>query len=747
MNGAVVTRLAGLGALLALGMGALVLSSCGGGSASDRGTNKTFLSVAASDADGDALQYQWRVTAGSIDNRNAPETVWTLPDGPGLHFAYVIVSDGKGGYAERQYVVSSDNLGPSAPVPAPVNRQSANLSDAEFDGGTVRLAFRADDTTRFAPSNELRWVYRPDVQVRLSKAGVAAFDGTTDLGGELVTPKLPSGTYQVSCNTVPGVAPAAWPKCGDDVVIATDAIVSRDARIATLAASRNLRLYGHVGLSDGGVCGARDEFFGLESTATVQLLQAVGAALGAQLRVNRFGDYALDAAVVVDAPLKLSVRCEGYETTLDVAPPAGGFVATSPVEVSHVVPNARPRIVKVVANGPEGSVRGQEFEQPEPSFSTTGLPGAEHFLTYKGRDTRLSACLYYRSFGAVADCDAQGNFVDPISMEDWRRQHKFKPYDSGNTVVHADYINRMDLNLVRRMEATEAVPGQDISFVVCNAPGPEGRDQHEINDVIEIGLADEKRVACVAMEWSVTPGTNNDQPFTKFLTFGPDGRLIPSINLDGRGEKYMPGACVACHGGTRYGGRFPEHGRPSANMAARFLPFDTGNFLFADRDSLGELAQGEAFYNLNQLVRATEPQTVPPTATTALIDGWYASSTTVLDKSYVPPAWREANGAPTGAERFYHEVVATSCRTCHTAFPNFNWDGGNPGQPRLLNFSGSARICGGSAQLAVNAVMPNALISRDRMQERLSAEPDLAALMRGFLGCDTPNPDPVYPQR
>ena len=747
MKRAVTTRFAGIGCALALGVAGMALTSCGGGGATDRASSKTHLSVAAADADGDALQYQWRVTAGSVDNRNARETVWTLPDGPGVHFAYVIVSDGKGGYAGQQYAVSSDALDNGAPVPAPVNRQSSNLSDDEFDGGTVRLAFRADDTTRFAPSAALRWVYRPDVQVRLVKAGVAAFDGTTDLAGELVTPKLSSGSYQVLCNTVPGVAPAAWPACGDALSIGTDAIVARDARITTLAASRNLRLYGHVALSDGGVCGMRDEFFGIESSATVQLLQADGTALASPVRVNRFGDYALDAAVAVDAPLKLRVRCEGYDATLDVAPPAGGFVAASPLEVSHVVPNARPSIVKVVANGPEGNVRGEPVVQPEPSFSTTGLPSAEHFLTYKGRDTRLSACTYYRSFGAVADCDAQGNFVDPISMEDWKRQHKFKPYDEGNAVVHADYINRMDLNLLRRMDATESVPGRDVAFIVCNTPGPEGRTQTEVDDVVEAGVAGDRRVACVAMEWSVTPGTNNDEPFTKFLTFGPDGRLIPSINLDGRGEKYMPGACVACHGGTRYGGRFPEHGRPSANMASRFLPFDTGNFLFSDRDGLTELAQGEAFYQLNRLVLATEPQTTPPTATTALVDGWYANSTTVLDKAYVPPAWRESNGAPAGAERFYREVVGTSCRTCHTAFPGFDWDGGTLGQPRLLGFSGSARICGGSPQLAVNAAMPNALISRDRMQERLAAEPDLAALMRGFLGCDTPSPDPVYPQR
>jgi hypothetical protein len=69
---------------------AMLLTSCGGGSTGTdaaSGANKTYLRVQADDADGDALQYQWRVTSGRVENRNANETVWTLPDGPGLRCA------------------------------------------------------------------------------------------------------------------------------------------------------------------------------------------------------------------------------------------------------------------------------------------------------------------------------------------------------------------------------------------------------------------------------------------------------------------------------------------------------------------------------------------------------------------------------------------------------------------------------------------------------------------------------------
>ncbi|MBC7730167.1 MAG: hypothetical protein H7242_21680, partial [Microbacteriaceae bacterium] len=516
-----------------------------------------------------------------------------------------------------------------------------------------------------------------------------------------------------------------------------------------LSAARNLRLYGHVGLADGGACGTANEFLGVQTAATVRLTQADGTALGPSVRVNRFGDYAIDAAVPVKASLKLQVQCESYATTLDVPTPkaAAGYASSAPVELSYQLPNSRPRVVKMVANGPEGSVRGQMVALELPDAQSKGLPRPDHFLTYKGKDTPLSACMYYRALGAAGGCDAQGNMLAPISFEDWKRQNKFKPYADGNTEVSANYINKMDLNLVRRMTATSTGPNS-IAFYVCNHPGPEGSTQTEVDQVLSIGLADEKRVACVAMEWTSSPGANGGQPFTKFLTFAPDGALLPSINLDGRGEKYMPGACIACHGGSQYNGRFPDKGNPSAYLGANFLPLDTGNYYFGSSPALTEPAQVEALYALNQLVRATEKTSAaaPDTATTRLIDGWYAHGK-VLDKSYVPPSWRvdETQVATAGASRFYREIIGSSCRTCHTALgTTFDWDALGP---VLMRGRAETHVCGGTADLALNATMPNALVSRNKVAEHIQADPALAALMRTFLGCDAPRPDPAYPKR
>jgi hypothetical protein len=421
--------------------------------------------------------------------------------------------------------------------------------------------------------------------------------------------------------------------------------------------------------------------------------------------------------------------------------------------LSASLPNSRPRIDRMVANGPDGNVRGRMVVAEANAASNT-LPGPDHFLAFKGKDTRLGACLYYKSFGATKECDAQGRMVEPLTLDDWKRKHQLQPYGAGNSEHKATYINKMDLNLVRRMSATQASP-DNIAFYVCNSPGPEGGTQREIDEVIGTALAGEREVACVAMEWSRTQGINDNKPFTKFLTFGPDGSLLLSVNLDGRGEKFMPGTCVACHGGTNYSGKFPD--KPDSNaspfIGSAFLTFDTGNYSFATGNGLRKADQQAAIKELNKLVKATEPADSP---ISRLVDGWYARDPQSLDENYVPEEWRkfERGESPRyttrrpDATRLYKEVVGSSCRTCHAAFKGFDWDS----DPSAIvvpagSTERNAHVCGGSPDLIVNASMPNALISRDRALQRVQSDPSLAALMQEFFGCTTRLPDPAYDRR
>lgn len=79
------------------------------------------VSVTATDSGGHPLAYHWRATDGMIEDANANSTSWTPADGPGLHFAYVLVSNGAGGYTERRIAVNTDSIGTPLSNPSPVS--------------------------------------------------------------------------------------------------------------------------------------------------------------------------------------------------------------------------------------------------------------------------------------------------------------------------------------------------------------------------------------------------------------------------------------------------------------------------------------------------------------------------------------------------------------------------------------------------------------------------------------------------
>ena len=78
------------------------------------------VTAIATDPNGSPLTYRWRSSDGQISNVNSATATWRLPDGPGLHFAYVLVSNGKGGYTEQRVAVNTDRIGnPLGPNPSP----------------------------------------------------------------------------------------------------------------------------------------------------------------------------------------------------------------------------------------------------------------------------------------------------------------------------------------------------------------------------------------------------------------------------------------------------------------------------------------------------------------------------------------------------------------------------------------------------------------------------------------------------
>ena len=245
----------------------------------------------------------------------------------------------------------------------------------------------------------------------------------------------------------------------------------------------------------------------------------------------------------------ISVQCEGASPVSVVA-----ATGATPGQLGRItIPASGAPIVSALKATFNGTVVAQ-LAAPGAASPGDKFPQADKYLAFLGLDSRVSACQYYKAIGAVASCDTAGNFTGAISFEDWRRMVQIDEFATqGRPLTYsATFINKVDLNLLRNHHSISYGPGH-VAGYVCNHIGPSVLDplQAEIDSVVNTaaGSNNQKLVACVAMDTTSWPGVNGGQSFTRFLIFGPGGQLLPSVNLDGRREKFVPGTCVICHGG------------------------------------------------------------------------------------------------------------------------------------------------------------------------------------------------------
>lgn len=688
------------------------------------------VAVSAADPDGDQLHYQWRAIEGQVQNVDAPSTQWTLPPGKGLQFLYVLVSDRKGGYRESRVAVLSgtDRV---VSLTAPFAPTAGSTTRATLYGATVCSAFDAAN----CPSPN-RSLYMPNISVRLSgSGGNPTLSATTDFKGEFFFQNIPPGSYnlQYSLDGVTFVASSTVS------INANSNALRREVHIGS-ALSGMTEVAGHVHLHDPAagdvrdapLCGTSNHFFGGgDITATAELLDAVNAHLAGPVPVNAFGDFLLFIPSGL-TNARVRIVCE---TTSVVSPgfslAAGGKRVLNPIQIQ----NQRPVITSMTATH-----NGNRVERPDFPQATTMLPemaaslddGA--FLTQKGLDTRLSACRYYQTIGAVEGCDTAGTPTGrQLTFDSWKQQHGLAPYDSGNPEIATLYINRADLDIVRDMHGVKRGPGH-LAYYTCNYPGPQNvtssdgapsRIGSETQADIDLAFANAQRgiglLACVAMDYSIVTGANNNQPFTKFYTFGPSGNLQLSVSLDGRREKFMPGSCTACHGGDFYRGRYADDGSGLANIGSKWLPFDMANFDFSTTQKQNMAGINAAMKQFNQLMVSADVSSITRDRTKELINGWYAGGRLDQDPQFVPNLW---NYDSTGVD-LYRKVAQHSCQTCHTG--------------QLVDeFISSDFVCGGFASLASNHRMPNALVAFERFwlsgnQSRPGYDVNLD--QPGLMGC------------
>ena len=230
------------------------------------------------------------------------------------------------------------------------------------------------------------------------------------------------------------------------------------------------------------------------------------------------------------------------------------------------------------------------------------------------------------------------NESDPTAIANQEAQR-------GTDFSHAVYQNIADLDLGRNMYVLKFANG-DVASYVQNFATPD-------NALIKRNL-----LATVAMEYRA------DERLTTFYAYDSRGRRVTKVDLDGRGQKYVPTLCAACHGGKPkddIDGVYQNGG----NIGTKWIAWDLDNYEFSDL--LSREAQEAEFRSMNQAVLCTTPSV----SNAELVRGWYGADASsncssplpevAFNGEYVPDGWND-----TAEHReLYLDVVRPSCRACH----------------------------------------------------------------------------------
>jgi hypothetical protein len=287
-------------------------------------------------------------------------------------------------------------------------------------------------------------------------------------------------------------------------------------------------------------------------------------------------------------------------------------------------------------------VKEETAVSPSPTgqLPPTGVPNAGGFLLYKQND-KAAAERYYKA-------------ADPQDLRTtlgaWWVVNGFTADGSGG--IRTAYMNNNDLGSGRDMHCLAKESG-DLACYVTNYGG---FDQNPANAILALEAQRNHAIATVAMEYTPIEGALSQDRVVKFFVYQggeASGSRMLSAALDQFGDKYVPGLCLACHGGNYQPTADPNPAPSEVDLGASFREFDLATFVFPPNSP--RPLQEDAFRLQNDVVLKSNPAP----AVSDLIHGWYAHGLT-QDNTYIPPGWL-------GKEQLYRDVVVPSCRTCHVA--------------------------------------------------------------------------------
>ena len=253
--------------------------------------------------------------------------------------------------------------------------------------------------------------------------------------------------------------------------------------------------------------------------------------------------------------------------------------------------------------------------------------------------------------------------------------------------------DKRDLGYGRRMTARQNADGT-LAFMVENYLVEAGTGYTYSTLNLDAAVTRDTRHLIGVNGIEFSPGPDGGTSFAKFFNFNPaTGERQAAVDLDGRGDKSMPGPCITCHGGRGDALTPPDaSGKPRFNLVqnsvsgergdvqARLHPFEVDAFDFSSAPGFTRAEQEATLKTLNRWVLCSYPLPAPSTfpedacrrpasanewqgTAAALIKSYYGGDglpgATFTD-TYVPASWQAA-----GQTTLYQQVIAPACRACH----------------------------------------------------------------------------------
>ena len=321
-------------------------------------------------------------------------------------------------------------------------------------------------------------------------------------------------------------------------------------------------------------------------------------------------------------------------------------------------------------------------------------------------DLASSNALIYLPASKINNADWANAYyaaIDPTNERDTLAKWKTKNGFDQGADVSAIFRDTLDLGYGRRMFARRNANGC-VAIYVENffVDIVEGLDYNTLNLIAAVNNDHTHHFGTNAVEFSDLDGDcdGTEPMFNKFYTFATnqdnheDETRLTKVDLDQRGELYMPGPCVTCHGGksiplmadgtfaaavlpgTPYPSEDPIKRKGDTN--SKLLALDLDAFEFSDQPGLSKTEQLSALRELNDLIYSTYPVNEPQGKwydqfARDTVNGWYNgdvtdAGNTSFDGSFVPDGWLPDpdTGIPAGSDQLFVKVIKPFCFSCHS---------------------------------------------------------------------------------